>query len=94
MPVKLATPPLGSKIFFAERNEMAGVCAAAAVNRSEAVAACVVVPPARLFHEARGRERARDHGPDVDPAAPRLMRRFGTAIECRPRPEHRGEIRH
>ena len=71
---------------------MAGACAAAAVNRSEAVAACVVVPPARLFHEARGRERARDHGPDVDPATPRLM--LGTAIESRPRPEHGGEIRH
>jgi hypothetical protein len=93
MPIKLATPSLGSKIFFAERNEMAGACAAAAVNRS-AVAVCVLAPPARLFHEARGRERACDHGPDVDPATPWLMRRLGTAIESRPRPEHRSEIRH
>src|SRR6266851_6802622 len=46
------------------------------------------------FHEARGRKRAGDDGTDVDRATPRLTGRLRTAMECRPRPQHRGEIRH
>src|ERR1700738_3196876 len=81
---KHAAPPPGSKIFFKGGTKRPVLARAAAVNHPCEICGLIFRPQAPLFHEARGRQRARDDRADVDRATPRLTGGRGMVIERRP----------